>query len=86
LTQLAVYKDIIPGYRIRQLSESEKNARVSKEVKKLRQYESTLLVNYQQYLQSLDNVIEGILLISILNNKLFFNGIFFTLNVYIILH
>ncbi|OUM59262.1 hypothetical protein PIROE2DRAFT_15231, partial [Piromyces sp. E2] len=59
LTQLAVYKDIIPGYRIRQLSESEKNARVSKEVKKLRQYESTLLVNYQQYLQSLDNVIEG---------------------------
>jgi len=59
LTQLAVYKDIIPGYRIRQLSESEKNAKVSKEVKKLRQYESTLLINYQQYLQSLDNVIEG---------------------------
>lgn len=59
LTQLAIYKDIIPGYRIRQKSTSEKNTKLSKEVRKLRQYETALLTNYQQYLQSLDNIIEG---------------------------
>ena len=54
LSQLAVYKDIIPGYRIRILSDAEQNAKVSKDVRKMRRYEQTLLTNYQAYLASLD--------------------------------
>ncbi|KAJ3380299.1 Nucleolar complex protein 3 [Lobulomyces angularis] len=57
ITQLAVYKDIIPGYRIRQLSAKESTIAVSKEVKILRQYEESLLSNYQAYLQSIDKCI-----------------------------
>ncbi|RUP51344.1 nucleolar complex-associated protein-domain-containing protein [Jimgerdemannia flammicorona] len=55
LTQLAVYKDIIPGYRIRALSDKERTAQVSKDVKMLRNFEQALLVNYQNYLQDLEN-------------------------------
>ncbi|KAG9070652.1 hypothetical protein KI688_008190 [Linnemannia hyalina] len=57
LTQLAVYKDILPGYRIRPLSEKEQSVTVSKEVAKLRDYEQSLLLNYQHYLQSLEKVL-----------------------------
>ncbi|KAG0209554.1 hypothetical protein BGX28_010252 [Mortierella sp. GBA30] len=57
LTQLAVYKDILPGYRIRPLSEKEQSVTVSKEVAKLRDYEQSLLQNYQNYLQSLEKVL-----------------------------
>ncbi|KAI9101743.1 CBF/Mak21 family-domain-containing protein [Phlyctochytrium arcticum] len=61
LTQLAVYKDIIPGYRIRQLSEAEQGVKVSSDVKRLRQYEETLLSNFQAYLQTLENTIQAVL-------------------------
>ncbi|KAJ3148971.1 Nucleolar complex protein 3 [Irineochytrium annulatum] len=54
LTQLTVYRDIIPGYRIRPLTDAEKEQKVSKEVKKLRSFEEDLLTNYQAYLQQLD--------------------------------
>ncbi|KAI7826532.1 nucleolar complex-associated protein-domain-containing protein [Gamsiella multidivaricata] len=57
LTQLAVYKDILPGYRIRPLTEKEQSVTVSKEVAKLRDYEQSLLQNYQNYLQSLEKVL-----------------------------
>ncbi|KAF9080475.1 hypothetical protein BGX23_002101 [Mortierella sp. AD031] len=57
LTQLAVYKDILPGYRIRPLSEKEQSVTVSKEVAKLRDYEQSLLLNYQHYLQSLEKIL-----------------------------
>ncbi|CEI98565.1 hypothetical protein RMCBS344292_12671 [Rhizopus microsporus] len=53
LTQLAIYKDIIPGYRIRPLTEAEEEQKVSKDVKKLREYEKSLLTNYEQYLKDL---------------------------------
>lgn len=60
LTQLAVYKDIIPGYRIRKMSEKEAQAQtLSKEVRKLRNYEETLLSNYQAYLQSLEDLAQA---------------------------
>ncbi|TPX66830.1 hypothetical protein SpCBS45565_g04211 [Spizellomyces sp. 'palustris'] len=59
LTQLAVYKDIIPGYRIRQLTEEEQTMKVSKDVKRLRQYEETLIANYQAYLQILENTVQA---------------------------
>ncbi|CAG8597865.1 20334_t:CDS:10 [Gigaspora margarita] len=54
LTQLVVYKDIIPGYRIRQLTDKEKATKVSEEVKKLRHFEQNLVSNYQAYLKSLE--------------------------------
>ncbi|KAL1205656.1 Nucleolar complex-associated protein 3 [Cardamine amara subsp. amara] len=53
LSLLAVFKDIIPGYRIRLPTEKELEMKVSKEVKKTRFYESTLLKAYKAYLQKL---------------------------------
>lgn len=50
---LAVFKDIIPGYRIRLPTEKEQEMVVSKTVKKMRFYESTLLSVYKAYLQKL---------------------------------
>ena len=52
-TQLAVYKDIIPGYRIRPLSKEDLQAKLSKEVRKLRNFEQGLLGGYKDYVQSL---------------------------------
>eukprot|EP01052_Picozoa_sp_SAG31_P016458 SAG31_NODE_1092_length_9957_cov_10.569284_2_plen_866_part_00 len=56
LSQLAVFKDICPGYRIRPPSEEEQNMKVSKEVRKLRGYEARLLAEYQFYLQRLSKL------------------------------
>ncbi|KAM1107520.1 hypothetical protein EV1_004228 [Malus domestica] len=53
LSLLAVFKDIIPGYRIRLPTEKELEMKVSKDVKKMRLYESTLLSVYKAYLQKL---------------------------------
>lgn len=50
---LAVFKDIIPGYRIRLPTEKEQAMVVSKAVKKMRFYESTLLSVYKAYLLKL---------------------------------
>lgn len=50
LTLLQVFKDIIPGYVIR-IIEAEV---VSKEVARTRNYESSLLSNYQLYLKTLE--------------------------------
>ncbi|CEP07336.1 hypothetical protein [Parasitella parasitica] len=54
LTQLAVYKDIIPGYRIRPLTALEEETQVSRDVKKMREYEKSLLGNYELYLKDLN--------------------------------
>ncbi|KAI9334191.1 nucleolar complex-associated protein-domain-containing protein [Pilaira anomala] len=54
LTQLAVYKDIIPGYRIRPLTALEEETQVSREVKKMREFEKSLLSNYELYLKDLN--------------------------------
>ncbi len=54
LTLLAVLKDLIPGYRIRSAAErKQEGVEISKEVKKLWEYENALLKGYQQYLKSL---------------------------------
>nr|XP_043622694.1 nucleolar complex protein 3 homolog [Erigeron canadensis] len=50
---LAVFKDIIPGSRIRLPTEKELAMVVSKDVKKTRFYESTLLTVYKLYIQKL---------------------------------
>ena len=57
LSQLAVFKDIVPGYKIRALSEQEQDLKVSKEVRAQRDYENMLLSMYQRYLQRLHAVV-----------------------------
>ncbi|KAF8402379.1 hypothetical protein HHK36_013334 [Tetracentron sinense] len=47
ISLMLVYKDIIPGYRIRLPTEKELEMTVSKEVQKMRRYESTLLSEYK---------------------------------------
>ncbi|KAF2634298.1 nucleolar complex-associated protein 3 [Massarina eburnea CBS 473.64] len=53
MTQLAVYKDLIPGYRIRPLSEENMTDKVSKDVRKLRNFEQKLVSGYQAYVKDL---------------------------------
>ena len=52
-TQLAVYKDVIPGYRIRPLAEDDMTEKVSKEVRRLRAYEQALVGSYLAYIKHL---------------------------------
>ena len=52
-TQLAVYKDAIPGYRIRPIAEQEQTEKVSKDVRRLRAFEQTLISSYQGYIKDL---------------------------------
>ncbi|XP_021774492.1 nucleolar complex protein 3 homolog [Chenopodium quinoa] len=53
LSTLVVFRDIIPGYRIRLPTEKEQEMVISKAVKKMRFFESTLLFSYKAYLQRL---------------------------------
>ncbi|KAH3939055.1 hypothetical protein HBH70_220350 [Parastagonospora nodorum] len=52
-TQLTIFKDLIPGYRIRPLSEEAMGEKISKEVKKLRTFEQRLVTGYQDYVNHL---------------------------------
>ncbi|KAG9231745.1 nucleolar complex-associated protein-domain-containing protein [Amylocarpus encephaloides] len=54
--QLAIFKDVIPGYRIRPLSEEGMGTKVSREVRKLRAYEQSLVGSYQAYIRELSNL------------------------------
>lgn len=54
--QCAVYKDIIPSYRIRPLSEEAMAEKISKEVRKLRNYEQSLVSGYQSYVNELEQL------------------------------
>ncbi|KAL9582900.1 MAG: hypothetical protein Q9212_003021, partial [Teloschistes hypoglaucus] len=52
-TQLAIYKDVIPGYRIRPLGDIDGSEKISKDVRKLRAFEQALVGNYQNYVKEL---------------------------------
>ncbi|KAF9264710.1 NOC3p-domain-containing protein [Marasmius fiardii PR-910] len=54
LSQLAVFKDIVPGYRIRALTEKEKAEKVSQVVARTREWEQGLVGAYQTYLRLLE--------------------------------
>ena len=56
ITAIAVFKDILPGYSIRPLTEVERQAKVSKDVRKQRTIEETLLRSYSQYVERLDEI------------------------------
>ncbi|KAJ4294111.1 hypothetical protein N0V90_007801 [Kalmusia sp. IMI 367209] len=53
VAQAAIFKDLIPGYRIRPLSDEAMGEKVSKEVRKLRAFEQKLVTGYQAYVQDL---------------------------------
>ncbi|KAF7559333.1 hypothetical protein G7046_g4823 [Stylonectria norvegica] len=53
MTQMSVYKDVIPGYRIRPQAEEMAKEKLSKEVRTLRQYEQALVAGYQAYINEL---------------------------------
>ncbi|KAF5391290.1 hypothetical protein D9757_001920 [Collybiopsis confluens] len=59
LSQLAVYKDIIPGYRIRSLTDKEKAEKVSQAVERTREFEQGLVSVYQNYLQTLERELKA---------------------------
>ncbi|KAF8559543.1 nucleolar complex-associated protein 3 [Imleria badia] len=54
ISQLAVFKDIIPGYRIRILTGKEKAEKVSQMVARTREWEQGLVLVYQSYLRALE--------------------------------
>ncbi|KAF9464666.1 nucleolar complex-associated protein-domain-containing protein [Collybia nuda] len=59
LSQLAVFKDIIPGYRIRTLTDKEKAEKVSQMVARTRDWEQGLVIVYQNFLRSLEAELKG---------------------------
>ena len=58
-TQVAVYRDIIPGYRIQPVTTNDKHERVSKEVRRLRHFEQTLVKAYGAFVQGLASFAKG---------------------------
>ncbi|KAH9484302.1 Nucleolar complex protein 3-like protein [Psilocybe cubensis] len=59
LSQLAVFKDVIPGYRIRALTETEKAEKVSQMVARTRDWEQGLVTVYQSYLRLLEGELKS---------------------------
>lgn len=53
LSMVTIFKSLIPGYRIRPLTEMEKKEKVTKEVKRLRNFEEMLVSNYSSYVSTL---------------------------------
>lgn len=62
LSLLAVFVDVLPGYRIRPLSEKEENEKVNQETMRRREWEQGLVKIYQEYLELCEGVLRGKLL------------------------
>jgi nucleolar complex protein 3 len=60
ITCVAVFKDILPDYWIRPLTEAERQVKVSKEVKKQRHFEETLLRSYGQFVDRLEEILKTV--------------------------
>jgi len=58
-SQAAVYKDTVPGYRIRAYKDEDLGTKVSKDLRKTRQYEHSLVTNYQSYVRHLVVICKG---------------------------
>ncbi|KAL3945584.1 MAG: hypothetical protein SGBAC_000324 [Bacillariaceae sp.] len=54
MSLLAIFKDVLPSYRIRLPTDAERAGKVSKETKQLWDYERAILTYYQHYLQLLE--------------------------------
>ncbi|XP_047925274.1 nucleolar complex protein 3 homolog [Anser cygnoides] len=55
---MEIFKDIVPSYKIRPLTEAEKATKVKKETKKLREFEEGLVSQYKFYLENLEQTIK----------------------------
>ena len=51
LSLMAIFRDILPGYKIRKLTDAELAGTVTKGVQKMRDFEATLLKAFQAYLK-----------------------------------
>lgn len=49
-TLLTIFQDIIPGYHVRQLTESERSVKVSQQVHQERLYDESIVDHYKRYL------------------------------------
>ncbi|OMJ24107.1 Nucleolar complex-associated protein 3 [Smittium culicis] len=58
---LAIFCDIIPGYRIRELTKQELETKVSKEVKLQRKYEENLVKYYRIFLTILFKIVDQVI-------------------------
>ncbi|MBE3112299.1 MAG: hypothetical protein IMZ46_17625, partial [Acidobacteria bacterium] len=56
ITQMTVYKDVIPGYRIRSLEDGPADEKLSKDVRRMRGFEQSLLAGYQAYVRNLSHL------------------------------
>ncbi|PKS12678.1 hypothetical protein jhhlp_000886 [Lomentospora prolificans] len=56
ITQMTVYKDVIPGYRIRPLGDDVMEEKVTKDVRRVRSYEQSLLAGYQAYIRNISQL------------------------------
>ncbi|PWN38937.1 NOC3p-domain-containing protein [Ceraceosorus guamensis] len=59
MSMCAVFTDILPGYRIRPLSEAERREKTNQETTRRREFEQGLVDVYRQYLETCDKVINA---------------------------
>ncbi|CAL8309876.1 unnamed protein product [Boreogadus saida] len=55
---MEIFKDIVPAFRIRPLTEEEKNAKVKRDTQELREFEEGLVSQYKFYLENLEQTIK----------------------------
>uniref|UniRef100_A0A8C5BRA2 Nucleolar complex protein 3 homolog n=1 Tax=Gadus morhua TaxID=8049 RepID=A0A8C5BRA2_GADMO len=55
---MEIFKDIVPAFRIRPLTEEEKNAKVKRDTQQLREFEEGLVSQYKFYLENLEQTIK----------------------------
>ncbi|KAM0786443.1 hypothetical protein ACM66B_001906 [Microbotryomycetes sp. NB124-2] len=55
---LAVFNDVVPGYRIRPLTEAEKETKVSQQVARQREWEEGLVASYKRFLELCEAEVE----------------------------
>uniref|UniRef100_A0A8C6XLL2 Nucleolar complex protein 3 homolog n=1 Tax=Naja naja TaxID=35670 RepID=A0A8C6XLL2_NAJNA len=58
ISLMELFKDVTPSYKIRPLTEREKNTKVKKETQKLREFEEGLVSQYKFYLENLEQCIK----------------------------
>ncbi|XP_053161910.1 nucleolar complex protein 3 homolog [Hemicordylus capensis] len=58
ISLMEIFKDITPSYKIRPLTETEKNTKVRKETQKLREFEEGLVSQYKFYLENLEQTVK----------------------------
>lgn len=60
LTQVSIYRNIIPGYRIRPLTAEEQTIKVTSDVRKLRNFEQSLVSNYKVHVDTISRLSKNV--------------------------